>query len=82
MLILYDFKCDKCGEVEELLLHMRHRNDHPNHKCGGSMTRVISPVRSNLEGLSGHFPDAADKWAKRHEKAGRQPSETHPKGWK
>jgi len=29
--------------------------------------RVISPVRSNLEGISGDFPDAHDRWVKRRE---------------
>lgn len=81
MLMLFDFECSHCNHRMEKLVKsdVRHA-DCP--ECGGSMYRCISPVRSRLEGISGHFPDAADKWAKQHNKAGRMPSETHPDGWK
>ena len=82
MLILYDFKCDKCGETEELLLPRHRADDTPKHKyCGGTLTRIITPIRFKLEGHSGHFPTAASKWERQHEKAGREPSETDPSGW-
>lgn len=80
MLILFDFECIKCNHREELLVKRDVRQaDCP--KCDGKMIRLISPVRSNLEGHTGHFPTAADKWAKKHEVAGRKPSETFPDGW-
>ena len=82
MLILYDFKCAECGAVQEKLVDRNESGQPlPCDLCSADAVRVISPVRSNLEGLSGHFPDAADKWAKRHEKEGRKPSETDPRGW-
>lgn len=81
MLILFDFKCRTCGHVEEVLIDSKEKHIRCE-KCTNVADRVISPVRSNLEGITGHFPDAADKWARQHEKAGRQPSETHPEGWK
>jgi len=68
---LFDFRCQACGEVEEHFVdrHLRELE----HACGGTMTRLISPVRSKLDGLDPGFPDAHDKWARDHEKAGRQP---------
>jgi len=32
---------------------------------GHKFEDFVSPVRSKLEGISGDFPDAHDKWAKR-----------------
>ena len=84
MLTLYDFKCTTCGNVEEEFIDSKLRHDHYPCRlaiCTGASVRLISPVRSVLEGHSGHFPDAAEKWAKRHEKAGRKPSATDPRGW-
>lgn len=80
MLILFDFECIKCNHREEKLVKrdVRHA-DCP--ECGGKMIRVISPVRCKLDGTSGDFPGEAMKWERQHEKAGRQPSETHPNGW-
>lgn len=80
MRILFEFKCTKCNHCEDRLVESSVKAlDCPN--CEGTMARLISPVRCNLEGITGHFPDAADKWARRHEKEGRKPSETHPDGW-
>ncbi len=80
MLILFDFKCTTCDHrIEKLVKRDVREIECP--ECGGTMARCISPVRSNLEGLSGHFPDAADKWARMHEKEGRKPSDTNPDGW-
>jgi hypothetical protein len=41
-------------------------------ECGQEAKRIISPIRVSLEGTSGDFPSAADKWAKRHEKAAKR----------
>lgn len=71
MLILYDFKCVKCGNIEEKLVDKAVHIDQCS-ECGRASTRQISPVRCKLEGITGHFPDAADKWAKQHEEAGRK----------
>jgi putative FmdB family regulatory protein len=79
--LLLDFKCTVCTHRHEALVDSDVRvSECP--ECGAEAKRVISPVRCNLEGISGHFPDAAEKWKRQHEKAGRMPSETHPDGWK
>lgn len=70
-LILYDFECIKCNHCEEKLVQsdVRHA-DCP--ECGGKMIRKISTPRVALDGTDPGFPDAYDKWARQHEKAGRQ----------
>ena len=81
MLILYDFKCEDCDHTEERLVVMDLRVTECE-ECHGRSKRQISPVRSQLEGHSGHFPTAASKWERQHERAGKRPSESHPDGWK
>lgn len=39
--------------------------------CSEAAQRVISPVRSKLEGITGAFPTAHDHWARVHEQASR-----------
>ena len=80
MLILYDFKCHDCNSTQEVLV-LRDTDFVVCKECQGNMTRAISPIRFKLEGHSGHFPTAASKWERQHEKAGREPSETDPSGW-
>ncbi len=61
---LFDFRCP-CGKLFEDLV----KSDVTTSRCscGLDAKRVISPVRSNLEGISGDFPDAHDRWVKRRE---------------
>jgi len=62
---LFDFECAN-GHVHEALVQ-------PNvrvalcPRCGCKAHRLISPVRSQLDGTSGDFPTAADQWEKRRE---------------
>ena len=77
--MLFDFRCTECGDVHEKFVESSVKS--LVCECGGTMTRLITPVRFSLEGHSGHFPTAADKWARQHEKEGRKPSDTDPRGW-
>lgn len=70
MLILYDFKCDSCGRIAESLVS-RDVDEIDCWHCKGTAHRIISPIQFNLEGVSGDFPTAADKWARQHEQAGK-----------
>lgn len=69
MKFLNDYRCVTCGEVFEELAEMSHE---VRCKCGSKATRLISPVRTHLDALSGDFPGAAMKWAKEHEKAAKK----------
>jgi hypothetical protein len=78
MLLLFDFKCPN-GHVEERLVD-RELRTVKCQSCGEPASRMISPVRCALDPHAG-FPDATDKWTKRHEVEGRKPSESNPNGW-
>ena len=72
-MILYDFRCGKCGNVFESYVKSSDNKHTACRECGHDAHRMISPVRSKLEGHSGSFPGAAMKWEREHEKAGRTP---------
>ncbi len=67
MLVLFDFKCPD-GHVEEGLVEMDVHESICS--CGLSSKRVISPVRSKLDGTDPGFPGAYDKWGRDHVKRG------------
>ena len=62
--VLYDFRCKKGHVFEELVTKSTHTT---RCSCGLEAERIISPIRSQLEGISGDFPDAADRWVKNRE---------------
>lgn len=70
MAILFDFKCDNCDTIFEEYVSLSDKTCSCP-KCESTAQRMISPVRSKLEGVSGDFPGAAMKWTREHEKAGR-----------
>lgn len=41
------------------------------HKCKTPLKQMLTNPRFKLEGISGDFPSAADKWADQHEQAAR-----------
>lgn len=63
---LDDFRCP-CGIVEEHFIDLESEGPPVCNKCGLKMKRVQSPIRFKLEGLSGDYPTAADKWVKQRE---------------
>lgn len=67
---LRDFRCSK-GHVTELLVDDETKQVRCD--CGEESKRIITPITFTLEGYSGHFPTAADKWTREHEKRGHQP---------
>lgn len=71
-MILYDFECSECGTVEERLVDSAVV-EAPCPNCQVfMMARKISTPVVKLDGTDPGFPDAYDKWARQHEKAGRQ----------
>ena len=63
--LLFDFRCANGHVHEELVPAEWH--SVPCDQCGYPANKVISPVRSRLDGISGDFPTAADQWEKRRE---------------
>jgi len=69
-MFLYDFKC-KCGNVFEGFAEISDKT-HECERCGSKAVRLVSTPMINLEGYSGHFPTAKQKFIKRHEVEGRK----------
>jgi len=75
---LFDFQCVHGHVHEELVQPDVH--GVLCDKCNEPAQRLISPVRSQLDGTSGDFPTAADQWEKRresHMKQERRNQERH-----
>jgi putative FmdB family regulatory protein len=68
-MIFYDFTCPNNHTTEHLVSSDTQEVTCP--ECGQPAKRVITGTSFKLEGTSGDFPTAADKWAKRHEKESR-----------
>ena len=69
MLRIFDFRCTEGHTTEKLTDSQTQEIYCP--KCDSVAQRIISPVRSKLEGITGDFPSAADHWARVHEQANR-----------
>ena len=75
--LLFDFRCAN-GHVHEELVPSTWLS--VPCECGLPANRIISPVRSRLDGISGDFPTASDQWEKRresHMKQERRNQERH-----
>lgn len=58
---LYDFFCHDCGEMFEKLVST---NIHSVQcECGGHANRQVSMPSIKLDGTTGDFPTAYDRWA-------------------
>lgn len=69
---IHDRRCNACNTVFEAYDEL---DAAVRCSCGGETVRLISPVRSVLNGASGDFPGAAMKWERDHAKGninGRQ----------
>jgi len=64
---LNDFVCECGNEFEELV----EGNTVECPQCLNLALKVIRPIKFHLEGVSGHFPTASDKWARDHIKAAK-----------
>jgi hypothetical protein len=65
---LIDLVCDKCGEQTERFIST---TTVPCH-CGGTARKIIGMPRVVLEGITGAFPGAHERWAKIREDNARQ----------
>ncbi len=62
MKLLRDFKCDACGKTNERYIDSETRQVECG--CGALAYRVIGMPRVELEGITGAFPGAHDRWAR------------------
>jgi len=68
MKLIRDFKCD-CGLTEEL--YVDSETTEIPCLCGKTARRVIGMPRIALEGITGSFPGAHDRWARIREENAR-----------
>lgn len=61
MKAMFDFHCRDCGDTFEMFTDERNRTAQCD--CGGKAHRMISKPGIRLDGTSGDFPTAYDRWA-------------------
>jgi hypothetical protein len=66
---IFEFRCAK-EHITEKLVDDEVRSIECPH-CRNEASRIISSPRISLEGITGAFPSAFDKWARKHEEATR-----------
>lgn len=59
----FDFQCED-KHLNEHFVDMSVRNINCK-ECGKDSVRIISSPQIKLEGITGSFPGAADKWVKK-----------------
>lgn len=70
MRTMRDFLCGHCGTVTERLIdHEYHTIECP--ECQGDAIEQMSMPTVKLEGITGSFPGAADRWARIREENAR-----------
>lgn len=67
---IYDVRCTACSEVTEAFGYAD--DTFRCGTCGSEAKRIISPVRSKLDGTSGDFPTASQKWADMHRREAKR----------
>ena len=61
----YEYLCDECHEVSTDLRKVVDRSEPMACSvCDGTARFIVSTPQIMLEGISGDFPGAADRWAK------------------
>ncbi len=62
---MYEYKCSKCNHIDEHLVKLDDRMQYQECSiCGNKSNFKISTPSINLDGISGDFPSASDKWVK------------------
>lgn len=69
MRLMFDFKCKEGHKFEKLVEPEVFIKECPD--CGDLARRQFAAPRSNLEGITGAFPGAAEKWARTREERAR-----------
>lgn len=64
---VYDYLCQNGHKTEHFIGACDDMERQTCPECGEIATRCIPAPRSQLEGISGAFPTAADKWEQRRE---------------
>jgi len=79
MKVLIDFRCPQ-GHLHEHFVDNETKHIQCQ-ECPSLATKVISPIHFQLEGMSGDFPTAADKWVKNREEKMKYEKRQGHTGW-
>lgn len=71
---MFEFVCED-GHISEALVDDTIR-ELSCRACGKPATRIVSMVRSKLEGISGAFPSAYDAWERKRSEKLKQERKT------
>lgn len=64
----YEYLCNECHEVSTDLRKVDDRNkEMVCPVCNGKAEFIVSTPQIRLDGISGDFPTASDRWAKLRE---------------
>jgi len=58
---LYEYKCDKCGDVFEVRQKFSDEPIRVHDKCGGKVERLLSPPAFQFKGSGWYVTDYAGK---------------------
>ena len=58
---LYEYKCDKCGAVFEVMQKFSDEPLHVHENCGGTVERLISAPALQFKGSGWYITDYAGK---------------------
>lgn len=83
---LYEYECDKCGEITDAHRSVENRNDCPPCRCGGTTHKIISYGKS-VSDLTPYYDDNLESWvdSKRHRRKlmrDQGVEENYGKGWR
>ena len=69
---VYDYKCGVCLHTEEHFVVNSDIRTVTCRQCGAEARRMIPRPRFMLDGTDPAYPTAWDRWAKDHEKRGKE----------
>ncbi len=75
---LYEYKCDKCGTVFEVIQKFSDEPLHVHDQCGGTLERLISPSALQFKGSGWYVTDYAGKSGNgsAHSESGSKPADS------
>ena len=71
-MIVYVYKCRAHGKFEAFSELGNRELPKPCPQCQEKSPRVVTAPTIKLEGVTGHFPTAADRWARIHEQEAKR----------
>ncbi len=68
--LLREFECESCGRMQERFIDVE--THYVECSCGGTARKIVGMPTVKLEGITGAFPGAHDRWARIREENARQ----------